>query len=217
MGGYPLVNEMERFDPASNPAFCGKSRTSTRNSMILLIDNYDSFTYNLFQLIESLGGAVKVFPHDGITLEEIRSLRPEGIVISPGPKTPSSTGICIPVIRTFHASVPILGICLGHQCIGTAFGAHVQAAKRLIHGRTTKIFHSNSKLLAGLPDPFYAARYHSLALNFVPSEFVKTAWDRLGDIMAMEHSEHPLFGIQFHPESFMTDHGAHIMRNFLHV
>lgn len=185
--------------------------------MILLIDNYDSFTYNLYQLIESLGGAVKVFPHDRITLKEIQNFNPESIVISPGPKTPSSTGICIPLIRKFYASIPILGICLGHQCIGVAFGSRMQPAKRLIHGRTTKIFHPNSKLLAGLPDPFYAARYHSLALDAVPPGFVKTAWDCVDDIMAMEHAEYPLFGIQFHPESFMTDCGAQIMQNFFHV
>ena len=134
--------------------------TELSQSMILLIDNYDSFTYNLYQLIESLGGTVKVFPHDGITLEEIRKLRPEAIVLSPGPKTPSSAGISIPTVREFHISIPILGICLGHQCIGAAFGSRIQPAKRLIHGRTTRIFHSRSKLLSGLSTPFHAARYH---------------------------------------------------------
>ena len=185
--------------------------------MILLIDNYDSFTYNLYQLIESLWVAVKVFPHDQITLRELEKLNPDGIVLSPGPKTPSSAGICIPVIETFYMRLPILGICLGHQRIGTAFGSCVQSAKRLIHGQTTRVFHSKSTILSGLPDPFYAARYHSLAIDKAPEGFQKTAWDSSGDIMAMEHKRYPLFGVQFHPESFMTEGGEQIMRNFLHV
>ncbi len=183
--------------------------------MILLIDNHDSFTYNLFQLIESLGFRVKVFLNDKITLEEIEQLGPQKIVISPGPRTPEHAGICNAVIRTFYKTLPILGICLGHQCIGSVFGADIVQARRLIHGRTTHIHHRASRLFNNLPSPFSAARYHSLVIDRVPDGFVQTAWDDHRDIMAIEHPGYPLYGIQFHPESFMTVEGKHIMRIFL--
>ena len=160
---------------------------------------------------------VKVISHDKITIQEIENLKPEKIILSPGPKTPDSAGVCIAVIEYFYKTIPILGICLGHQCLGVAFGSKVQSAKRLIHGQTTKIFHEESRILNNLPNPFKAARYHSLALNHVPDEFQKTAWDKNDEIMVIEHLKRPLFGIQFHPESFMTEHGHHIMQNFLNV
>jgi len=185
--------------------------------MILLIDNYDSFTYNLYQLVGALGYNVRVVYHDKISLEEIENLKPDKIILSPGPKAPCSAGICLQLIQHFFTRVPILGICLGHQCLGVAFGSEVQSAKRLIHGQTTKIYHDKSQILKSLPYPFLAARYHSLALNSVPQGFVKSAWDKNDEIMAIEHKQFPLYGIQFHPESFMTDHGQQIMKNFLNA
>jgi anthranilate synthase component 2 len=183
--------------------------------MILLIDNYDSFTYNLFQLIETRHFKVKVCLNDQITLEEINGLNPDKIVISPGPKTPDSTGICVPAIKAFHHKIPIMGICLGHQCIGSAFGAGINQARQLIHGQAIDIFHRSSRLFAELPNPFPAARYHSLVIDHVPPGFVQTGWDANHDIMAIEHTEFDLFGIQFHPESFMTVDGKHIVQKFL--
>ena len=183
--------------------------------MILLIDNYDSFTYNLFHLIASLGFSVQVFQNDKITLGDITQLNPQKIVISPGPKTPQSSGICIPAVKAFYKTRPILGICLGHQCIASAFGSDIVPATRLIHGQTTEIFHHSSRLLDGLPSPFPAARYHSLKIDGTPPGFTKTGWDAEQDIMAIEHETYPLFGIQFHPESFMTKDGEHILRKFL--
>ncbi len=185
--------------------------------MILLIDNYDSFTYNLFQLIETLQFKVKVCLNDQITLEEIRRLNPEKIVISPGPKTPELAGICVPAIQAFHKKVPIMGICLGHQCLGAAFGTGIIQATQLIHGQATDVFHRSSRLFEGLPNPFPAARYHSLVIDHVPSGFVQTGWDADHDIMAIEHQEFELYGIQFHPESFMTEDGKHIVQKFLNV
>ncbi len=185
--------------------------------MILLIDNYDSFTYNLFQLIESLQFPVKVIVNDAVSLEDIKQLNPAKIVISPGPKTPEFTGICIPVIRAFYQSVPIMGICLGHQCIGSAFGAKTIQAKQLIHGQAMDVFHQSSRLFETLPNPFPAARYNSLVIDRTPSEFNETGWDINHDIMAIEHKEFDLYGVQFHPESFMTEGGKTIMQKFLHV
>lgn len=185
--------------------------------MILLIDNYDSFTYNLYQAIGSLGYAVKVVTHDEITLEDVAKLKPEKIVISPGPKTPKEAGICVPVIERFYREIPILGICLGHQSIGEAFGVCVKPATEVMHGQPIDIHHVGGKLFQNISTPFKAARYHSLVIERTPEPFLKTAWDRNGDIMAIEHPDYPLFGVQFHPESFMTSAGKTILQNFFNV
>ncbi|NOZ04124.1 MAG: aminodeoxychorismate/anthranilate synthase component II [FCB group bacterium] len=183
--------------------------------MILIIDNYDSFTYNLYQAVAGLGYRVNVVCNDRISIAEIENDRPEKIIISPGPGRPDETGICIPLIRAVYRAIPILGVCLGHQCLGVAFGAKIGPAKRLIYGRTQPIHRKESVLFAGVENPFPAARYHSLVVTQVPVEFRLTAWSREGDIMAMEHRKYPLFGVQFHPESFMTECGTQMLRNFL--
>lgn len=183
--------------------------------MILLIDNYDSFTYNLVQQVRSLGFEVEVRTHDGITLKEIAEMKPEKIILSPGPKDPQSSGICIPVIDRFHTEKPILGVCLGHQCIGSYFGVPIVRAKQIMHGKTSELNHTGGGMFMGLPKRMEVARYHSLALEFLPKDFKLTAWTDDGEIMAMEHESLPLYGVQFHPESFMTPEGDKLMRNFL--
>lgn len=183
--------------------------------MILLIDNYDSFTYNLFQQIATQGYDVQVVKHDEIDIDTIRSFAPSHIVISPGPKTPKESGISMDAIREFHKTTPILGVCLGHQCIGEVFGSSTIAATAIVHGKADTIHHTETGLLQNVPNPFQAARYHSLMVNNLPDDFVKTAWTDDETIMAMQHKTYPLFGVQFHPESFMTEYGDAIMRNFL--
>lgn len=183
--------------------------------MILLIDNYDSFTYNLFQQIATLGYDVQVVKHDEIDIDTIRSLAPSHIIISPGPKTPKESGISMDVIREFYKTVPILGVCLGHQCIGEVFGAPTITATAIVHGKADTIFHNGEGLFQGIPSPFQAARYHSLMVSRIPDDFIETAWSEDHTIMAMHHKTYPLFGVQFHPESFMTEHGDAIIRNFL--
>lgn len=184
--------------------------------MILLIDNYDSFTYNLYQQVERLGGDVQVIMNDELSLDQIKQLSPEKIILSPGPRTPADSGICISLIQNFHKTTPILGICLGHQCLATAFGQKVVPAKQLLFGKTSPVTCSRSRILAGLPSSFEAARYHSLVIDQAPVDFMVTSSDSSGDIMAMEHRSLPLFGIQFHPESFlMQDMGDIIIQNFL--
>ncbi len=183
--------------------------------MILLIDNYDSFTYNLYQQIEGLGAKTKVEKHDEISLNQITELKPDKIVISPGPKRPEDAGICNKVIKEFHKTIPILGVCLGHECIGQIFGAKVIHAEKILHGKSSKIYHSENNLFSGLKNPFKAARYHSLILDKVPKNFTLTAWTKEQEIMAIQHNKYPLFGIQFHPESFLTENGNKIMQNFL--
>lgn len=184
--------------------------------MILLIDNYDSFSYNLYQQIEGLGAKVKVVEHDQITVEEVKKLQPEKIIISPGPKSPKDAGVSNQIIKECHTHTPILGVCLGHECIGEVFGAKVVRAKQILHGKTSKIYHSEDKLFKGLMNPFSAARYHSLILEKVPEDFTLTAWTKDNEIMAIQHKKHPLFGIQFHPESFLTEEGEKLMHNFLY-
>lgn len=184
--------------------------------MILLIDNYDSFTYNLYQQLESLGAKTKVIAHDQITSKEIRKLKPSKIIISPGPKRPTDSGISMSVIKNFYKTIPILGVCLGLECIGEVFGAKVVHAKKILHGKTSKIYHTNNCIFKGLTNPFEAARYHSLVIDSVPDEFKLTAWDRTKEIMAISHRKYPLHGIQFHPESFMTREGDTLIRNFLY-
>lgn len=183
--------------------------------MILLIDNYDSFTYNLYQQIASQGHDVLVAKHDEISIDEIKTLRPSHIVISPGPKTPSDSGVSMDVIREFYRTTPILGVCLGHQCIGEVFGSKTITAKEIVHGKSSSIIHTFEGLFVDVVSPFLAARYHSLMMDKVPDHFTLTAWSDDATIMGIAHNDYPLFGVQFHPESFMTEHGEIIMRNFL--
>ena len=187
--------------------------------MLLLIDNYDSFTYNLFQYLSELGQEVMVVRNDKIGLEEIETLAPERIVISPGPCTPEVAGISNEVICHFGSKLPILGVCLGHQCIGYAYGATVDRAGEIMHGKMSQIYHDGKGVLAGLPNPFEAIRYHSLAImrEGLPDCLEVTAWTEKGLIMGVRHRQYPVEGVQFHPESFMTQVGKDILKNFLEV
>jgi len=183
-----------------------------------MIDNYDSFTYNLVQYLGSLGAEVVVKRNDRTSVEEIRSLKPDSIVISPGPCTPAQAGISVEVIKTFYRDVPILGVCLGHQSIGVAFGGRIVRAKRLMHGKVSQIHHTSEGVFRGIPSPFTAVRYHSLVIDrdSLPSELKITAWSEEDDeIMGVQHREYPLFGVQFHPESVLSEHGMKILENFL--
>ncbi len=184
--------------------------------MILIIDNYDSFTYNLYQLVESLGCSTHISLNDSLSLAEIKSMQPDKIILSPGWGTPVNAGICNAVVRHLAGEIPILGICLGHQCIGSVFGAQIIPAKTLIYGAVTSIRHISSPLFEGIKSSFFAARYNSLTLDSVPPGFHRTARDIHGDIMAIEHDLYPLYGVQFHPESFMTSVGRVLMSNFLY-
>ena len=185
--------------------------------MLLLIDNYDSFTYNLFQYLSELGQEVMVARNDKITIEEIEKLRPERIVVSPGPSTPLRAGISNDVIRHFGPRLPLLGVCLGHQCIGHVYGGTVGRAKAVMHGKSSLVHHKGEGVLAGLPNPFSAIRYHSLAVSpeGLPDCLEVTAWTDDGTIMGLRHRQHPVEGVQFHPESFMTPVGKDLLRNFL--
>lgn len=183
--------------------------------MILIIDNYDSFTYNLVQAVEAAGYKCEVYLNDKITISEIISKRPKKIIISPGPGRPKDAGISNDVIKHLNKTIPILGVCLGHQCIGVNFGAKLVHAKNIMHGKTSTIKYQSSKLFEDLPSSFEAARYHSLSIEDVKQPIIVTATAEDGTIMAIEHKNYPLYGIQFHPESFLTDHGDKIIRNFL--
>jgi anthranilate synthase component 2 len=185
--------------------------------MILLIDNYDSFTYNLYQYLCELGAEVEVARNDKITLEEIERMSPEKIVISPGPCTPAEAGISNDVLRRFGPELPTLGVCLGHQCVGYAFGGTVGGAGEIMHGKTSLIHHTGEGVFSGLPNPFEAIRYHSLAIyrDDLPDDLEITAWTDNGLIMGVRHREHPIEGIQFHPESIMTKVGKDLLKNFL--
>ena len=185
--------------------------------MILVIDNYDSFTYNLVQYFGELGAEPLVRRNDQITLEEIRQLAPERICISPGPCSPAEAGISNDVIRTFAGKYPILGVCLGHQCMGHVYGGEVVRAGRLMHGKTSPILHNGKDLFAGLPSPFEATRYHSLLVKreTFPDCLEITAETAEGEIMGLRHRELPLWGVQFHPESILTQHGKELLANFL--
>ncbi len=185
--------------------------------MILLIDNYDSFTYNLYQQLSGLGAEVKVVAHDAIKVESIKRLRPEKIVLSAGPGRPCNSGVCLDVIKRLHRSVPLLGVCLGHECVGEFFGARIVHARSVMHGKTSKIRHIGSGLFRNIQNPFTAARYHSLALDQAPPGFELSATADDGEVMAIRHLELPIYGIQFHPESFMTAVGDRIMKNFLYA
>ncbi len=188
--------------------------------MILLIDNYDSFSYNLYQLVGELEPEIQVIRNDEMTLEEMEALNPDAIILSPGPGKPSDAGICIPAIRYFAGKKPILGVCLGHQSICEAFGATVSYAGELMHGKKKPILRiGDSRILDGLPEVFPAARYHSLAAveSTLPEELLVTARSDDGEVMAVEHKEYPVFGLQFHPESVMTPDGKTMIKNFLEV
>ena len=185
--------------------------------MLLLLDNYDSFTWNLHQYLAELGAEVQVIRNDQITLEEIADLAPAGIVISPGPCTPREAGISNAVVRHFGPQLPVLGVCLGHQCIGDAYGATVDRAGEIRHGKTSLIHHDGQGVFAGLPNPFEAIRYHSLVIypETLPDCLTATAWTDNGLIMGVRHKELPVEGVQFHPESIMTAVGHDLLRNYL--
>jgi anthranilate synthase component 2 len=187
--------------------------------VILLIDNYDSFTYNLFQYFSELGAELRVVRNDKTTLEEIEAASPQAIVISPGPSTPQKAGISNDVIRRFGPRLPILGVCLGHQCIGYAYGGTVAYAGEIMHGKSSAVHHDGKGVLRGLPSPFEAIRYHSLAIQRegLPDCLEVTAWTDKGVIMGVRHRQYPVEGIQFHPESIMTHVGKDVLRNFLRM
>jgi anthranilate synthase/aminodeoxychorismate synthase-like glutamine amidotransferase len=185
--------------------------------MILVIDNYDSFTYNLVQYLGELGAEVQVFRNDAITLEQIAALKPEKILVSPGPCDPAQAGISCEVIWKFGPTIPIFGVCLGHQCIGHVFGGQVVRAARLMHGKTSLIRHDGRGVFAGMPNPFEATRYHSLIVQRagLPSDLEISADTDQGEIMGLRHKTFPIHGVQFHPESILTQDGKRILKNFL--
>ncbi len=183
--------------------------------MILIIDNYDSFTYNLYQQIEALGHPTKIVLNDKITIDEINTISPDKIIISPGPGKPENAGISNKIIQKFYKSTPIFGVCLGMQCIGEVFGANIRKAIHPTHGKTRKMFHNQNGIFNHISNPFDAALYHSLAIDIVPNDFRLEAEDEHGEIMAIQHNNYPLAGVQFHPESFMTEEGNKLMRNLL--
>ena len=185
--------------------------------MILLIDNYDSFTYNLYQYIGIFEDDIKVVRNDEIRIDEIRQMNPQRIVLSPGPKNPKEAGICMDVVKEFYDKIPILGICLGHQCIGEALGGTVSYAKALFHGKQSTIIHDGTSIFSGIDSPIKVARYHSLAVqrDTLPKELKVLAETEDGEIMAMRHREYPVVGLQFHPESIYTQHGKRMIENFI--
>ncbi|HLZ82280.1 MAG TPA: aminodeoxychorismate/anthranilate synthase component II [Caulobacteraceae bacterium] len=187
--------------------------------MILVIDNYDSFTYNLVHYLDELGAEPRVWRNDALTVEAALGLRPEAIVLSPGPCTPNEAGICLDLIRAAPADLPILGVCLGHEAIGQAFGGQVVRAKTLMHGKTSAIRHAGGALFEGLADGFIATRYHSLSVarESVPNVLEVTAWTDDGEIMGLSHHARPIHGVQFHPESILTEGGHRLLANFLRL
>ena len=191
--------------------------------MLFVLDNYDSFTYNLVQYFGELGAEPLVYRNDAITVEQVLALKPAAAVISPGPKTPSEAGISVPLVRALAGRVPVLGVCLGHQAIAEAFGGKVVRATRLMHGKTSEIEHEDDELFEGVPTPFTAMRYHSLVAErgSLPEDLVITAWSkdrpRKTEIMGIKHRHYPIYGVQFHPESIGTDDGKRLLQNFLRV
>ena len=184
---------------------------------LLMIDNYDSFTFNLVQYLGELGAELTVKRNDAIDVASARALKADAIVLSPGPCTPREAGICVPILREMAGELPILGVCLGHQCIGEAFGGKVVRAGRLMHGKTSPILHDGKTLFAGVPSPFEAIRYHSLLVEreSLPECLEISAWTAEGEIMGLRHKKYPIEGVQFHPESILTQHRKQILRNFL--
>ncbi|MEY3121978.1 MAG: hypothetical protein RI993_803 [Pseudomonadota bacterium] len=187
------------------------------SAMLLMIDNYDSFTYNLVQYFGELGEEVKVVRNDEITLEQVSQLMPACVVISPGPCTPDEAGISLQLIQHYGGSLPLLGVCLGHQSIGQAFGGRIIRAKQVMHGKVSPIFHENSGVFRGLPNPFMATRYHSLIIEreSLPDCLEITAWTETGEIMGIRHRTLAIEGVQFHPESVLSEHGHQLLKNFL--
>lgn len=184
--------------------------------MLVMIDNYDSFTYNLVQYFGELGAEIRVFRNDEVTLDEIKALKPTHIVISPGPGNPDDGGISNEVLREFGPTTPILGVCLGHQCMGQVYGGKVSRAPRLMHGKTSSVYHNGKGLFDGVPSPFKATRYHSLIVEEpLPDVLQVTAFTRDGEVMGLRHKKYPTVGVQFHPESILTEHGKRILQNFL--
>ena len=187
--------------------------------MILIIDNYDSFVYNLVQYLGELGEKLVVYRNDKITLSQVRRKKIEAMVISPGPGRPENAGVSNDIIKYFSSRLPILGVCLGHQCIGQVFGAKIVHAKRLMHGKTSPIYHYGKDIYRGVENPFVATRYHSLIIkeDSLPECFMRCAWTKEGEIMGIKHKDFPVFGVQFHPESILTKVGKQVLRNFLEV
>ncbi|MGE4170168.1 MAG: aminodeoxychorismate/anthranilate synthase component II [Candidatus Margulisiibacteriota bacterium] len=187
--------------------------------MLVVIDNFDSFTYNLVQYLGELGADIRVYRNNAITVGELRALKPSHIVISPGPGRPEDAGISPTVIKELHPEFPILGVCLGHQAIGQVFGATVTYAPSLMHGKTSPVIHNGTGVFKNLPSPLTATRYHSLVVDeaTLPAELVKTAWTQDGVLMGISHRNFPLHGIQFHPESILTEHGKDMLKNFLEI
>ncbi len=190
--------------------------------MIVMVDNYDSFTYNLVQYLGELGAEVQVYRNDQISVDGVAALKPERIVLSPGPCTPNEAGICLELIERLKGRLPILGVCLGHQAIGQAFGGKVVRARQVMHGKTSPIHHEGKGVFTGLPSPFTATRYHSLIVEraSLPAEFQITAWTQhedgsIDEIMGLRHKTLPIEGVQFHPESILTEHGHDMLKNFL--
>jgi anthranilate synthase component 2 len=185
--------------------------------MLLMIDNYDSFTYNLVQYLAELGQDVQVYRNDEIDLAKVKSLNPDHIVISPGPCTPNEAGISVPLIHEFAGKIPLLGVCLGHQSIGQAFGGKIVHAKQLMHGKTSPVTHDGTGLFEGLPSPFQATRYHSLIVENVPPSLVVNATSDDGHVMGFRHATLPIHSVQFHPESIATEHGHAMLANFMRI
>ena len=187
--------------------------------MILVIDNYDSFTYNLVHYLNELGAETQVVRNDAITVVEALGLKPQGVLLSPGPKTPNDAGICLALLAAAPADLPIFGVCLGHQAIGQAYGGEVIPAKALMHGKTSAIHHDGKGVFAGLKNPFTATRYHSLSVEKadLPADLEVTAWTEDGEIMGVQHRTRPVYGVQFHPESIATECGHELLANFLDV
>ena len=185
---------------------------------VLVIDNYDSFVYNLVQYLGELGAEPVVYRHDAITLDQAVDLDPDAVLISPGPGTPDSAGVSNEVIAHFTGKRPVLGVCLGHQCIGQVYGGVVSRAPRLMHGKTSSVYHNGQGLFNGVPSPFTATRYHSLIVEEpLPEALAVTAFTRDGEVMGLQHREYPVVGVQFHPESILTEHGKRILQNFLNM
>jgi len=187
--------------------------------MIVLIDNYDSFTYNLVQMMSAIGADIRVFRNDAITVEAVEALKPEALVISPGPCTPKEAGISVELIRRMSGRIPVLGVCLGHQSLGVAFGATVSNAKRIMHGKVSQVRHDGQGLFKGMSNPFQAGRYHSLAVlkETLPPVLIANAFSEDDEIMGMHHLTHQTYGVQFHPESVLTPTGKRLLRNFLDI
>jgi len=217
LAGAPRIDSAERR-PSEHRTGTVRSEGSARTgAKILMIDNYDSFTYNLVQYLGELGADVYVRRNDEITVDEIAALDPDGIVVSPGPCTPKEAGVSVPVIERFRGQIPILGVCLGHQAIGAALGGEIVRAPRIMHGKTSPIYHDGRGVFRGLSNPFDATRYHSLVIDraTLPADLEVSAWTAEGEIMGVRHRSLPLEGVQFHPESILTLEGKHLLANFL--